>query len=87
MVAPDRALIDSFIGRASYTIDPNRSAAFEGAIRQNGDGLWSKAEYSQAHGQHWRTTLTGALIRGNPGDILGQYRLNSHAAVGVRYRF
>ena len=38
--APDRALTRAIVGRASYTIDSNRSLAFEGAVRQNGDGLF-----------------------------------------------
>jgi len=85
--APDRGLTRSLVGRASYTIDPNRSVAFEGAIRQNGDGGYTKLEYSQARGQHWRATIGGTLIRGEPGDFLGQYRRNSHVSVALRYSF
>ena len=85
--APDRGLTRSLIGRAAYTIDPNRSLAFEGAVRQNGDGAYTKVEYSQARGQHWRATISGTLIRGEASDFLGQYRRNSHAAVSVRYSF
>jgi len=85
--APDRGLTRSLVGRASYTIDPARSVAFETAVRQNGDGAYAKAEYSQAHGAHWRFTATGTLIRGNPADFLGQYRRNSHAALALRYSF
>ena len=85
--APDRGLTRSVLGRASYTIDPNRSLAFEGAVRQNGHGAYAKAEYSQAHGQHWRATLAATLIRGEPDDFLGQYRRNSHIAVALRYSF
>ena len=44
--APDRALTRAIIGRASYTIDSNRTVAFEGAVRQNGDGLFGKVDYS-----------------------------------------
>ena len=77
----------SLVGRASYTIDPNRSLALEGAVRQTGGGAYTKAEYSQAHGQHWRTTVTGTLIRGAPDDFLGQYRRNSHVALALRYSF
>jgi hypothetical protein len=85
--APDRGLTRTLLGRAGYTIDANRSIAFEAAVRQNGDGTWAKLEYSQALGQHWRITGAGTIIRGNPGDFLGQYRLNSHATVVVRYNF
>jgi hypothetical protein len=85
--APDRGLTRSLVGRASYTIDPVRSVAFETAVRQNGDGAYAKAEYSQARGAHWRYTVAGTLIRGDPADFLGQYRRNSHAALTLRYSF
>ena len=85
--APDRGTTRSLVGRASYTIDPNRSVALEGAVRQNGRGAYAKAEYSQARGQHWRATVTGTLIRGEPDDFLGQYRRNSHLVLSVRYSF
>ena len=85
--APDRGMTRSLVGRASYTIDPNRSAAFETAIRENLDGVYAKAEYSQAYGDHWRATGTIAIIAGREDDFLGQYRRNSHAIFGVRYSF
>jgi hypothetical protein len=85
--APDRGLTKTFLGRAGYTIDANRSVAFEGAVRQNGDGLWTKGEYSQAFGQHWRATLNLTLIRGEMSDFLGQYGRNSNAILIVRYSF
>ena len=75
------------MARASYTVDANRSAAVEGAVRQNGDGIYARAELSQAHGQHWRTTLAGVLIRGAAADFLGQYRRNSHVTLTLRYSF
>ena len=86
-VAPDRGLTKTFLGRAGYTIDTNRSLAFESAVRENGDGLWLKGEYSQAVGQHWRATLNLTLVRGDVGDFLGQYRRNSHALLILRYSF
>jgi hypothetical protein len=85
--ALDRGQTRSVLGRASYTIDPNRSVAIEAAVRENLKGVYAKAEYSQAHGQHWRTTVTTALLQGDADDFLGQYRRNSHALVGVRYSF
>jgi len=85
--APDRGLTKTILGRAGYTIDSNRSLAFEAAVRQSGEGLWLKSEYSQAFGQHWRATLNLTLIRGEPGDFLGQYRRNSHALLIMRYSF
>ena len=77
----------SVVGRASYTIDPNRSVAFETAIRQNLNSAYGRAEYSQAQGQHWRVTLAGVLIDGETDDFLGQYRRNSHASLVLRYSF
>jgi len=85
--SPERGLAHAFLGRAGYTIDTNRSLAFEGAVRRNGDGLWTKAEYSQASGQHWRTTVAFHLIRGGPDDFLGHYRRNSHLTATIRYSF
>ncbi len=85
--APDRGLARAFLARAGYTIDTNRSVALETAVRQNGEGLWLKFEYSQAFGQHWRATAGFALIRGDPSDFLGQYERNSHAILTLRYSF
>jgi hypothetical protein len=85
--APDRGTAKTFLGRASYTIDVNRSAAIEGAIRQDGRGSYVKGEYSRARGSHWRATLSGAWLRGEPDDFLGQYRQNSHLSLGIRYSF
>jgi hypothetical protein len=85
--APDRGLTHAFVGRAAYTIDPNRSIAFEGAQRDNGDGTWVRVEYSQAWRAHWRGTVSGTLIRGKNTDFLGQYHRNSHIALGLRYSF
>jgi len=85
--APDRGLTKSFLGRASYAIDPNRSVSFEGAVRQNGHGLWLEAEYSQAVGQHFRATVAGNLIRGEADDFFGQFRRNSHVSLALRYSF
>jgi hypothetical protein len=85
--APDRGLTRSLVARASYTIDANRSAAIETAVRQNGHGAYVKGEYSQARGQHWRMTIAGAGIRGRSDDFLGQYRRNSNVTLSVRYSF
>ena len=85
--APDRGLTRSIVGRASYTLDVNRSLAVEGAFRQNGAGGYAKLEYSQARGQHWRTTLTAVGIAGHADDFLGQFNRNSHVAATVRYSF
>jgi hypothetical protein len=85
--APDRGLSRAIVARASYTIDPNRSAAVEGAVRQNGRGAYAKAEYSQARGAHWRATVSLVAIGGESDDFLGQYNRNSHAGLTVRYSF
>jgi hypothetical protein len=83
--SPDRGLARAFVGRAGYTIDANRSFAFETAVRENGDGVWSRGEYSHLLGQHWRATLTGTLIRGDETDFLGQFRRNSNISLALRY--
>lgn len=85
--APDRGFAKSFLGRASYTIDTRRSLAFEAAVRQSGEGVWVKSEYSHQLGAHWRATAGFTLIRGNANDFLGQYRRNSHALLAIRYSF
>ena len=75
------------VARAGYTVDVNRSVAFEAVVRQNGDGAYLKAEYSQALGQHWRATAGFALLRGDVDDFLGRYRRNSHGILALRYSF
>jgi hypothetical protein len=85
--APDRGLAKTFLGRASYNIDTNRSVAVEGAVRQNGNGFYGKVEYTQAAGTHWRVTLAANLLRGSAEDFLGQYRRNSNLMVVLRYSF
>src|SRR5262249_680651 len=85
--APDRGMTRSIIARASYTIDTARSVAFEAAVRQNGDGVYGKLEYSHARGQHWRATASGVAIAGRRGGFLGQYRRNSHVKAAIRYSF
>jgi len=85
--APDRGLAKTFLGRASYNIDPNRSIAFESAVRQNGKGFYGKFEYTQALGAHWRVTAAANLLRGAREDFLGQYRRNSNLMLALRYSF
>jgi hypothetical protein len=85
--APDRGIAKSFLGRAAYTVDPRRTIAIEAAVRQSGDGLYIKGEYSQAFGQHWRLTLTGVGIEGEPDDFLGQFNHNSNVSVALRFSF
>ena len=85
--APDRGLARSFLGRASYTIDPRRSVAAEYAIRQNGDGVWTRLEYTQSLRKNWRVITGLTVVRGKETDFLGQYRRNSHAHLAFRYTF
>jgi hypothetical protein len=85
--APDRGIARSILGRASYTVDPRRTVAIEGAVRQSGDGFYVKGEYSEAFGQHWRLTLTGVGIDGEDTDFLGQFHHNSYGSVGLRFSF
>lgn len=85
--APDRGFARSFLGRAGYTIDANRSIAIEAAARQNGKGTWVRFEYSQLFGQHWRATAGVTWIHGDVTDFLGQYHRNSYASLALRYSF
>ena len=83
--APDRGFAKSFVGRAGLTIDANRSVAVEAAVRAAGS--FTRFEYSQLFGQHWRATGGVAWIRGDMADFLGQYRRNSYASLALRYSF
>jgi hypothetical protein len=81
------AFTRTFLGRASYTLDVNRTLAFEGAVRQNGQGAWLEAEYAQQVGRHWRATVRAHLLRGAPDDFIGQYRLNSSLQILARFSY
>jgi hypothetical protein len=85
--APDRGLTRAFLARASYTIDARRSVATEAAVRQNGDGVWIRAEYSHLLTSHWRVTGGVTWIAGDASDFLGRYNRNSHASLAFRYSF
>ncbi|MEO7189554.1 MAG: hypothetical protein ABI051_00710 [Vicinamibacterales bacterium] len=85
--AAERGVARSIIGRASYTIDPRRSLEVEGAVRQNGHGLYVKGEFSQTFGRHWRLTVAAAGIGGKADDFLGQYQRNSHGSATLRLSF
>lgn len=85
--APDRGLTRALVARASYSVDANRSVALETAVRQNGRGVYGKAEFSEGRGEHWRVTLSGTIMAGEADDFLGQYRRNSHLRLGIRYSF
>jgi|HubBroStandDraft_5_1064220.scaffolds.fasta_scaffold14321_3 hypothetical protein len=83
--APDRGFARSFVGRAAWTIDARRSLAMNAAVRAGGS--FTRFEYSQTYGQHWRATANLAWIRGDMTDFLGEYHRNSYASLGVRYSF
>ena len=85
--APDRGLTRAFLGRAGYTLSARSDISFEAAVRQNLDGVWIKAQYSEAIGAHLRATLAGAAIAGDERDFIGQYRRNSHVLATLRYSF
>lgn len=85
--AADRGMAKSIIGRVSYTVDPRRTLAIEGAAHQNGKGVYVKGEFSEALGAHFRLTITGVGIAGDKDDFLGQFSLNSHGSVGLRFSF
>jgi hypothetical protein len=87
LFAPDRGLTRTVLGRAGYTIDANRSIALESAVRQDGNGSWTRLEYSQSFAGHWRATFGLSWIRGESPDFLGQYFRNSHASTAFRYSF
>jgi len=85
--APDRGIARTFLGRASYNLDANRSIAWEGALRQNGTGGFARFEYSHMLGSRWRATASFAYLAGREDDFFGQFRRNSHAALTIRYSF
>jgi len=85
--SPDRGMTRSLVARAAYTIDTTKSVAFEAAVRQNGDGMYSRIEISQARSAHWRATIVAAILAGHANDFLGQYHRNSHATASLRYSF
>jgi hypothetical protein len=85
--APDRGLARAFVGRASRTLDANRSLVFEGVVRQNGDGVYGKVEYAHGFGDHWRLIASASAFGGSDDDYLGQYSRNGFGALTVRYSF
>lgn len=85
---PNRGLSRAILARVSWAIDARRNLIVETATRQNGAGTWTRGEYSQLMGRHWKATLEGAIIGGQSHtDFLGQYYRNSYAALKLRYGF
>lgn len=85
--AAERGLARTVIGRASYTVDPRRTLAVEGALRQDGDGFYAKGEFSQAFGQNLRFTISAVGLGGDRRSFLGQFRDNSHIAASLRLSY
>lgn len=85
--SPELGFARAILAHAQYQIDSNRTVAMDAAVRQNGQGSWLRAEYSQTVGQHWRATAGFTWIRGDEGDFLGQYHRNSFALLALRYSF
>jgi hypothetical protein len=85
--APDRGASRSILGRVQRTVGSTGSIAVEGGVRQNGDGVYGKAEFWRTYGQHWRTTITAVGLGGQSGDFFGQYRRNSHLVLALRYSY
>lgn len=82
---PEEGFARSFVGRAAWTIDPRRSLAISAAVRAGGS--FTRFEYSQTYGQHWRATAGLAWIRGDMNDFIGEFHRNSYASLAVRYSF
>jgi hypothetical protein len=84
---PERGLAKSIIAHAAYTGNPSRTLTIEAAVRQSGDGVYVKGEYSHAVGEHWRVNVAGIGIAGDDDDFIGQYHRNSSVSVGLRLSF
>jgi len=85
--APDRGIAGSFLGRVAYTVDPRRTVAIEGGLREKATGAFVRGEYTQSFGGHWRLTLAGVGVGGDADDFLGQYEQNSNLSFGLRLNF
>jgi hypothetical protein len=77
----------ALLSRAAYEIDAGRKISFETAVRQNGDGLLFRSQYSHAWTRQLSATAGFTLIRGAAADFLGQYRRNSFISLAFRYSF
>jgi hypothetical protein len=83
----ERGLAKSIVAHAMYTGDPRRTVSVETAVRQNGDGVYVKGEYSYALTGHLRLTAAGVGIAGSDDDFIGQYHRNSSFTLGARFSF
>jgi hypothetical protein len=85
--APDRGLTRSFLGRASLQVNSRDTIAVDAALRQNGEGVWIRGEFTHSFNDHWSVRSGATFIRGQSTDFLGQFRRNSHVSVAFRYSF
>ena len=85
--SPDLGFARAVLLHSQYTIDATRSLSADAVIRQNGQGVWLRGEYSETFGQHWRATIGYTWIHGASSDFLGEYWRNSFALLGLRYSF
>ena len=83
----DRGLTRAFIGRASLTIDTNRSLLVEAVARQNGDGFYGRFEYTHALPHGLRATAAAVAFAGDDDDFLGRQQRNSFGRITLRYSF
>src|ERR1035437_189704 len=81
---PERGLTKALIAKAVYNVDAPTSVSIETAIRQNGQGTWTSAEYSRQLANHWRLIGGVTVIAGARNDFLGEYRQNSFGVLRVR---
>jgi hypothetical protein len=84
---PERGIARSIVGKVAYAGNPDRTFGIEGAVRQSGDGVYVKGEFSQALNDHWRLTAAGIGLAGRANDFLGQFRRNSNLSVSLRLSF
>jgi hypothetical protein len=84
---PERGLTKSILAKAVYNLDAPTSVSIETAVRQNGRGTWTTAEYSRQVATHWRLIGGITVIAGNRDDFLGEYHRNSFGVLRVRYSF
>lgn len=84
---PERGLTKAILAKATYNIDAPTSISISTAIRQDGQGAWTTAEYSRQLAAHWRFIAGITGIAGARNDFLGQYRRNSFGVLRIRYSF
>jgi hypothetical protein len=83
----DRSLTDLFMGRVLFAIDDRNEVKAEFLARRSGDVYGGRAAYTRSFGRHWRGTAGGAWLAGDAETVLGQYRLNSHVWMALRWSY